>query len=227
MHSYIIPISQKFKQYSNEGKANEMKAYLRNQFEFFGLQTPLRRKLCKEHYKQYPISGIKELESIVKECFQLPQREYQYFAIELFAFHQQLWTPACVRLLEYCLVHKSWWDSVDHIASEWLGPFFISFPEKKIPVTTAWNQSGNYWLQRSSILFQKKYKQETDTKLLSKYILNVCLSKEFFIQKAIGWALREYSTTDPDWVMSFVQQHPLSPLSVREALKRIHASLIR
>jgi 3-methyladenine DNA glycosylase AlkD len=106
-----------------------------------------------------------------------------------------------IKLIEYCLQQKSWWDSVDGIASDWLGPYFKLFPEQIVPVTSQWNKSKNMWLQRSSIMFQKAYKKDTDTTLLSRYILNCAHSKEFFIQKAIGWALREYSKTDPEWVI--------------------------
>jgi 3-methyladenine DNA glycosylase AlkD len=121
--------------------------------------------------------------------------------------------------MEYCLVHMSWWDSVDGIASEWLGLYFKTFPEQIIPVTSKWIASNNIWLQRSCILFQKTYKKTTDIQLLGKYILHCSHSKEFFIQKAIGWALREYSKTDSNWVTAFVAKNPLAPLSKREALK--------
>ena len=221
MHPYISPVTKKFQQQTNEANAAWMKAYLLHQFEFYGLKTPERRKLCKEHYRQYSVTNLKELEAIVKECFTLEQREYQYFGVELFAYHKKLWKPSSIKLMEYCLLHKSWWDSVDHIASEWLGPYFKLFPEQIIPVTSKWNVSANIWLQRSSIMFQKAYKNETDTNLLSKYILHCKGSKEFFIQKAIGWALREYSKTTPGWVKNFVKQNKLAPLSQREALKRI------
>lgn len=223
MHSYIIPITRQFKQNADTETANGAKAYLLNQFDFFGMYTPQRRALCKAHYKTYPIGNLEDLETIVKECFTYNEREYQYFGIELFAFHKKLWKTSSVKLMEHCLVTKSWWDSVDHIASEWLGPYFRIFPENIIPVTSKWNQSGNMWLQRSSIMFQKAYKKNTDTGLLSKYILHCKDSKEFFIQKAIGWALREYSKTDPAWVISFVKKNKLAPLSEREALKRIVA----
>ncbi|MES2328956.1 MAG: DNA alkylation repair protein [Bacteroidota bacterium] len=221
MHSYLGPIEKKFKLHSDKLKAKWMKGYLLNQFEFYGLQAPERKLLCKEHYKQYRVKDLAELESIVKECFGLPQREYQYFGIELFAFHKKLWKPSSIKTMEHCLKQKSWWDSVDGIASEWLGPYFKMFPEQVVPVTSKWNLSKNMWLQRSSIMFQKKLKKDMDTALLSKYILNCVHSKEFFIQKAIGWALREYSKTDPKWVIKFVKENKLAPLSEREALKRI------
>jgi 3-methyladenine DNA glycosylase AlkD len=223
MHPYIVPVSQQFRRQANAAKAASAKAYLLNQFEFHGLATPERRPLCKAHYKRYPVTDLKELEAIVKECFSLPEREYQYFGVELFSHNRKLWRVSSIQLMEYCLVHKSWWDSVDLICSEWLDPYFKLFPGQTVPVTSRWNQSSDIWLQRSSIMFQRAYKKETDTVLLSKYILHCSGSKEFFLQKAIGWALREYSKTDPGWVKTFVAQHDLPALSKREALKRMSA----
>ncbi len=221
MNPYLLPITQQFKQHSNTETAIAAKAYMLNQFDFFGLYTPQRRALCKNHYRQYPVAGKKELEAIVKECFTLAERDYQYFGIELFTFHKKSWTASSIKLIEHCIITKSWWDSVDHIASEWTGPYFKLFPENMVPVTSRWNRSDNMWLQRSSIMFQKAYKKNTDTALLSEYILHCRNSKEFFIQKAIGWALREYSKTDPGWVKNFVKKNKLARLSEREALKRI------
>jgi 3-methyladenine DNA glycosylase AlkD len=223
MHPYLVPITKQFKQHAHAETAVSAKAYLLNQFEFFGLYTPQRRTLCKEHYRTYPVTDLKELETIVKECFTLDRREYQYFGIELFAFHKKLWRESSVKLMEHCIVTQSWWDSVDHIASEWLGPYFKMFPGKMEPITSRWNDSDNMWLQRSSIMFQKAYKKDTDTALLSKYILHCKGSKEFFIQKAIGWALREYSKANPEWVKNFVKKTKLPPLSEREALKRLNS----
>ena len=221
MHKYILPVNIAFEKNANTENATGAKAYLLNQFEFFGLKTPLRTSITKPYIKQAPLSDINEVEAIVKELWMQPQREHQYFAIDLFAVHKKLWTTSSLKLMEHCILQKSWWDSVDAIASEWTGPFFKLFPNK-IPVTKKWNESPNMWLQRSSIMFQKAYKKDTDTALLSAYILNCKDSKEFFIQKAIGWALREYSKTNPEWVKKFVTNNELAPLSKREALKRIN-----
>ena len=99
---------------------------------------------------------------------------------------------------------------------------FTNYPELIVPFTEKWMTSGNMWLQRTAILFQLKYKSQTDTELLFKYIIALDGSKEFFINKAIGWALREYSKTNPDIVIKFVTGHKLAPLSKREALKVIN-----
>jgi 3-methyladenine DNA glycosylase AlkD len=126
-----------------------------------------------------------------------------------------------MKWIEKLVTTKSWWDTVDFLASNAAGPWFRKFPEKKSEITSRWNASENFWLQRMSILFQLKYKAETDTKILRSYILPLMESKEFFIRKAIGWALREYAKTDPKFVSKLVKELPLSPLSKKEAMKGI------
>lgn len=151
----------------------------------------------------------------------MDERELQYFAIELLIKTKKQWTVEDVTLIEYLVTHKSWWDTVDFLAAIIAGAWFKKFPEHIKPVTEKWNTSENIWLQRTSILFQLKYKKDTDLKLLSKYIKRLFSSNEFFVQKAIGWILREYSKTDPVMVQKFVDTEKLMPLSKREALKVI------
>jgi len=220
MHSFIIPLEKIFKDHADEQHPQGAKAYLLNQFEHYGLKTPLRRKLCKEYFNRQ-LPAYSELERIVKELWQLPQREYQYGAVELLVYFKMEWKKDCIALFEYMITHKSWWDSVDHIASELTGPYFRTFPLMIATTTRRWNRSDNIWLQRSSLMFQKAYREATNTKLLSEYIIHCRRSNEFFVQKAIGWALREYSKTNPRWVQQFVRNNQLPALSTREALKRI------
>jgi 3-methyladenine DNA glycosylase AlkD len=219
---YLTPLKQAFEKASNEKEAKGMKAYMLNQFEFYGIKTPQRDVLVKAFLKTERIQQYKELEQIVKYMWSQKEREWQYAAIDLLASHITLWRSSTINLLEYCLTHKSWWDTVDGVGSDWLPKYFSVFSEKQIPVTQKWNRSTNLWLQRSSILFQRSYKKNTNTQLLAEYILRHQSSKEFFIQKAIGWALREYSKTNPKWVKSFVESNDLAPLSKREALKRLN-----
>jgi 3-methyladenine DNA glycosylase AlkD len=145
----------------------------------------------------------------------------QYCAIELAAKYSKVWEMSFIEIIGFCIMNKSWWDSVDAIASLLSGPYFKKYPSKIKSVTGGWNRSDNIWLQRSSLLFQIKYRDTTDNALLSKYILRLSGSREFFIQKAIGWILREYAKTNPDWVKKFVAANNLKPLSVREALRNV------
>jgi 3-methyladenine DNA glycosylase AlkD len=219
-HPYIVQIKKEFAACADATKAAGAKAYLLHQFEFYGLQTPERRKICKAFYKANLVNNHTELTKIIKEAFAAPERELHYFAIELLAFHHKLWTNKTITLIEWMLTHKSWWDSVDSINSNVIGKYFIKFPSLLEPTTKKWNQSSNIWLQRMSILFQLPYKEKTNTELLEKYIVNRIDTNEFFVNKAIGWALRAYAYTNKKWVIRFVKDHPqLSNLSKREALK--------
>lgn len=219
-HPYLIAIKKIFASNGDANIAKGAKAYLLNQFEFYGIKTPLRRKLCKDFYKANPIKDHNELSKLIKECFGEPQRELHYFAIELLGYHKKLWSNKTLPLIEWMITHNSWWDSVDSTNSFVIGKYFLQFPEAIEPVTSKWNQSSNKWLQRMSILFQLIYKEKTNTTLLTEYIENTQLEEDFFIRKAIGWALRSYANTDAKWVIQFVKAHPqLSNLSKREALK--------
>ncbi|MEN9697554.1 MAG: hypothetical protein RLZ56_975 [Bacteroidota bacterium] len=219
-HPYLKEIQKIYAANANVEIAKGAKAYLLHQFEFYGIKTPLRRNLCKTFYKTHPISNHNELSMLVKDCFNEPQRELHYFAIELLGHHQKLWSKKTLPLIEWMITHKSWWDSVDSTNTHVIGKFFLQYPEHIETYTQKWNHSPNKWLQRMSILFQLLYRTKTDTILLTQYIEHCQLHEDFFVRKAIGWALRSYASTNPRWVIHFVKTHPqLSNLSKREALK--------
>jgi len=220
MHPYLKEIKKEYAANANALIAKGAKAYLLNQFDFYGIKTPLRRSICKAFYKSHPIKDHDELVQLIKECFEAPQRELHYFAIELLGYHKILWCKKTLALIEWMITHNSWWDSVDSTNSNVISKFFIQFPELIEPATHKWNRSTNKWLKRMSILFQLMYKEKTNLILLTEYIEHCILEEDFFIRKAIGWALRGYAYTDAKWVVNFVKAHPnLSPLSKREALK--------
>jgi 3-methyladenine DNA glycosylase AlkD len=219
-HLYLTKIKKIYAANADAAIAKGAKAYLLNQFEFYGIKTPLRRKICKEFYKAHPVKDHIELSSIIKDCFAAPQRELHYFAIELLGYHHKLWSKKTIPLIEWMVTHQSWWDSVDSTNSFVISKFFMKFPETIEITTSKWNSSSNKWLQRMSLLFQLTYKKKTNTTLLTQYIENCQLEEDFFIRKAIGWALRAYAYSDAKWVIQFVKVHPqLSTLSKREALK--------
>ncbi len=219
-HAYLTTIKKIYAANGNATIAKGAKAYLLNQFEFYGIKTPLRRQICKAFYKANPIKDHNELSALIKACFAEPQRELHYFAIELLGYHKKLWSKKTLPLIEWMITHHSWWDSVDSTNSHVIGKFFLAYPEFINEYTFKWTRSSNKWLQRMSILFQLMYKDKTNTTLLTEYIEHTQLEEDFFIRKAIGWALRSYANTDAKWVVKFVKSHPqLSNLSKREALK--------
>ena len=196
-------------------------AYMKDQFVFFGIKAPLRRALFKQFMTENTPPQYNELSDLVWELWLEPEREFQYFAIELLEKYKKTWTEDMVELFEKLIVTKSWWDSVDYISSALVSVYFKKYPQQIKPVTERWMASGNMWLQRVCLIFQLTYRKETDTELMFNYMGQLTHSKEFFIQKAIGWALRQHARTDADLVRQFVENTKLAPLSKREALKHI------
>ncbi|MCX6583887.1 MAG: DNA alkylation repair protein [Candidatus Aminicenantes bacterium] len=218
---YVTSIKEKFQAAADPVKALPMKKYMKNLFEFLGITKPQRIPLKKEFLKKERLPGVERLEGIIKQLWELPGREYQYFGFELVEHYRKQLKEQDIDLLEYMITNKSWWDTVDFIAANLVGTHFKRFPHLVGPYTAKWLASGNMWLQRTALLFQLKYKAGTDVELMFQIIRQLADSKEFFIRKAIGWALREYSKTNPAAVIKFVESHPLSNLSKREALKVI------
>jgi len=219
-HPYLKEIKKIFEANADATIAKGAKAYMLNQFEFYGIKTPLRRKLSKAFYISHPIINHNELSTLIKECFEEPKRELHYFAIELLGYHKKLWSKKTLPLIEWMITHYSWWETVDSTNTHVISKFFLQFPEYIEIYTYKWNRSNNKWLKRMSILFQLTYRNKTNTALLTGYIEHCITEEDFFIRKAIGWALRAYAYTDAKWVVNFVKTHPqLSNLSKREALK--------
>ena len=194
--------------------------YMRYQFEFFGLKAPEWVAISKDYFKNNGLLQGDELLQFARLCYAQDQREMQYLALQAIELNlKKPQTPEFINLLEELITTKSWWDSVDWIA-KLVGKHFMHHPQQIIPVTEKWMDSGNIWLQRVCIIFQLAYKQKTDTALLFKYILRLAPSKEFFIQKGAGWALRQHTRVDAELIQAFVAQNPqLAALTKREALR--------
>lgn len=216
-------LETKFKDSADPARAFQMKKYTKDHFQFFGIQANPRRAICSEFLLENGLPVKEILNEIIRELWEKEEREFHHFGAELAYRYKKNVEEKDIELYRWMLVNKSWWDTVDFIASNLVGNYFQAFPDQAESAVKDWLESGNMWLQRTTIIFQLKYKKSTDLKLLSRQINALKHSKEFFIRKAIGWALREYSKTDPDWVLDFVSKTELSPLSKREALKRINA----
>jgi 3-methyladenine DNA glycosylase AlkD len=154
--------------------------------------------------------------------WELPEREFQYAACDLVAKHVRVCGPGFIATARTLITSKSWWDTVDSLASDVVGDLVRRFPDLAATMDE-WLESENLWVVRSAILHQLRFKEATDTDRLFAYCLRRADHKDFFIRKAIGWALRQYSWTDPEAVKRFVAEHEaeLSPLSRREALLAI------
>jgi 3-methyladenine DNA glycosylase AlkD len=218
---YLNLITDAYMVVANPAYAVPMKAYMRDQFEYLGIRAPERRLINKGLKAEHGLPAIGNMPALIKALWKKPEREYQYAAIDFMQLLNKEWSAEDIHLLEYMIVHKSWWDSVDNIVSSLAGPWLKKFPEAWPATTNQWISSENMWLQRAAIIHQNAYKQHTNEQLLYRYIKQCIHSKEFFIQKAIGWALREYAKTNPNSVRQFVNSNTLAPLSKREALRRI------
>jgi len=223
MKCFNLPaLENLFRKNANPENAFFMKKYMKDKFSFLGIKSPERRALTSAFFKNYNRPDINNIENIVMKLWDMEEREFQYFAMELVGKELKKMTQNDIQLFEYLVVNKSWWDTVDFIAANLVGEHFSNFPGLIEQINKKWILSENMWLNRTALLFQLKYKNELDTKLLKQNILKCCDSKEFFIRKAIGWVLREYSKTNPVWVSEFVNSTTLSPLSKIEALKWIN-----
>lgn len=201
----------------NEEKSIQMAAYMKNKFPFLGIQKPERVKLAKVFFNEY-----KKLASIdwdfVFTCYDREEREFHYLAIDYLILLKNNLVPEDIEKIQTLITTHSWWDSVDSLNIV-VGHMCLVYPQLKDNVISTWIKSDNIWLVRVAVIFQLKYKNQTDVEFLSQAILENKNSDEFFINKAIGWALREYSKTNTEWVRQFFQNNTLSKLSSREGRK--------
>ena len=221
MHPYVASLKKLLEQHADPAQAAPMKKYMRDQFEYLGIKTPQMRLLMKQFIATHGIPPIYELDVVLRDLWALPEREFQYAANGLLGRSEYHLPAEFIRTMEYMIVMKSWWDTVDTISSGPLGVHFQRFPKVKEKYLAKWRASENIWLRRATILFQLNYKKETDFDLLCEIICENLDSKEFFINKAIGWSLRQYARVNPEAVRQFVESTPLQPLSRREAMKHL------
>ncbi len=221
MHTYLSPLVSLFSQNADSSQAAPMKKYMRDQFEYLGIKSPQFKLLMKQHLDGHGLPPVSELDSIVLDLWSLPQREYQYVATSLVGRLEEQLPSGFTRTFEYLITHKSWWDTVDTLAGGPVGVHFKRFPAVQEKYLAKWRKSEDFWLRRTCLLFQLGYKEDTDFDLLCDLIRENLDSKEFFINKAIGWALRQYAWTNPQAVKKFVKATPLHPLSRREAMKHL------
>jgi len=193
--------------------------YMRNQFEFYGLKAGRWMELSKQIFQEKGILQGEELQSLARQCFEDVHRELHYFALEMVQKTLKKQLADFIDFFEELITTKSWWDTVDWLA-KLVGMHFKKHPDLILPITERWMASGNFWLQRVCLIFQLTYRERTDFELMKKYILQIAGSKEFFLQKGAGWALRQHSRTDPAGVVEFVKNNPqLAALTKREALR--------
>ncbi|MDT2859866.1 DNA alkylation repair protein [Lactococcus lactis] len=232
----MINIIEEFRQYKNEENAEKQAAYLRHQFEFIGLKTPERRLLAKDFLKEKKADKQIDWE-LVFEFWNLPEREFQYLALDYLHQMKKWLIFDDMEKIKKLTVSKSWWDTVDAL-DELVGHLLLTGRkqatendstayEQVKTLVKEWAQAENFWLRRIAIDCQLSFKNQTDLELLSynieKNLLGSSFADEFFITKAIGWALRDLAKTNSAWVIKFIEEHEnkMAKLSIREASKHL------
>jgi 3-methyladenine DNA glycosylase AlkD len=203
-------------------RAGPAEAYMRDQFPFLGLPAPTQRALARSVLAGLPAPDEDDLRTVALACWELDEREYQYFACDWLRAHVAVPGPEFLATISTLITTRSWWDTVDPLATRVVGGLVRRHPELTAEMD-AWSAAENMWLVRTAILHQLHYGAETDTGRLFDYCTRQAGHRDFFIRKAIGWALRQYARTEPGEVSSYVATHrdQLSPLSVREATKHL------
>lgn len=193
--------------------------YMRNQFEFYGLKAAKWLAVAKEIFQTEGIFEGEKLKEFTRLSYEDEYREVHYIATEMVQKRVKKEPHDFIDFLEEMLLSKSWWDTVDWI-TKLINFHFKKFPENRRPYCEKWIDSDNIWLQRSAIICHRFDKKDLDFVLLKEMILRRADSKEFFIQKGAGWALRDYSKVNPEAVVEFIDENPqLANLTKREGLK--------
>jgi 3-methyladenine DNA glycosylase AlkD len=210
-----------FGEKSNSENGLSMSKYMKGRFPFYGINASARKEIQRTWFKKY-LSHLSDESRriIVQELWQKEQREFHYVAIDwMNSWKKNQILKEDVELLKWLITNNSWWDSVDSIASNYLGKYISLYPEKGQELIEEWRHEDNLWLNRSCLIFQLKHGNRTDFDLLKSLIIQYQPNKEFFIQKAIGWSLRQYSKFQPALVRSFVEEINLKGLALKEASK--------
>ncbi|HFI0445684.1 TPA: DNA alkylation repair protein [Streptococcus suis] len=213
----IVELEKRLLALAEKEQAQPMKAYMKNNFEFLGVRSPDRRKAAKQFFKDFKTPELDW--DFVEACWGKSYREFQYVAIDYLVALKKKLVLADLPRLKKLAQTKSWWDSIDGL-DKLIGKIVLDNPEAK-QVMIDWSLDEDFWLRRIAIDHQLLQKEKTDTVLLEKILVNNLNQTEFFINKAIGWSLRDYSKTNPQWVRDFLgkYQHQMASLSIREASK--------
>jgi 3-methyladenine DNA glycosylase AlkD len=209
---------------ADPAQAVAMRAYMKDVAPFLGLTTPERRALSRTVTRNTPRPDETDLTALALRCWALPEREYHYFAVDHLRRHVARSSSTFLPVARHLVATVSWWDTVDPLAAHVVGPLVAADPALNSAMD-AWIADDDLWIARAALLHQLRRKERTDAERLFAYCLRQSAHPDFFIRKAIGWALREYAKTDPDAVRAFLtrERARFAPLTVREALKNIGA----
>lgn len=220
--NFIQNIEHVLRAKANREVAIPMEDYMKNNFSFLGIKTEERRSIFNENCTKYKDEIKSNFRAIAWSLFTMKEREFHQCGMDLIIKEiKKKYILEDIQLIEKMLITNSWWDSVDALAKYLLGGYLQAFPQENYKIIERFSNSDNMWLNRSAIIFQLSYKEKTNFEILKSECERHKNSDEFFIQKAIGWALREYGTYNPKAVIEYVNSTNLKPLSKREALRKL------
>lgn len=219
----VALVQRRLSEAANPEKAEGMQRYMKTEMPFYGVQKPGRVKIMREIKRGFTPADHDQYLATVTALWNLPHREEKYLAQAVATTYRDFMTPESLPLSQRFIVEGAWWDFVDETATHMIRELVLDYPDETWPSVDPWNGHNDLWLRRTSIICQIGAKERTDTERLFRYCRERMHENEFFIRKAIGWALREYAKTDPDAVRTFTDRHKgdLSGLSYREATKHL------
>jgi 3-methyladenine DNA glycosylase AlkD len=220
--SLLSRLDEQLRAAADPVRAVGMAAYMRDQFPFLGVPAPALRSLERSTLAGLPRPSPADLPAVALGAWERAEREYQYVACDYLRTHAAVADPGFLPVARTLITTKSWWDTVDPLATRLVGVLVRRHPAL-VARMDEWSSDENMWLVRTAILFQLHYGEATDAERLFGYCARQAGHRDFFVRKAIGWALRHYARTDPEAVRAFIAKHraSLSPLSVREAAKHL------
>ena len=221
MKELVSFVTRELEKLADKEKAIAMAAYMKTEMPFFGVQAKERRAIARRAKKAFAITTHKKYVQTIKCLWKQAHREQKYIAVDLARAYKSFVTIDSLDLYEKMVREGAWWDFVDDIAQHLVGQVLLKNPEKMYPTMDQWLRDDDFWIRRVALLCQNTFKENTDEKRLFSYCLALATESEFFIRKAIGWALRQYSYTAPKKVKAFLLKNKskLSGLSFREGAK--------
>lgn len=216
-------VQREFQGLADPAKASQMQAYMKTEMPFYGINQPERDRVSRRFKEAFPPATETEWRTAIRTLWTLPHREEKYAALDYAAMFPEFRQPAAMDFFGQLAREGAWWDLVDFVATRLVSPTLLNHRHAVRPVIDRWVRDDSLWLRRTALLSQLKHKAHTDERQLFGHTLLRRGETAFFIRKAIGWALRDYSSTAPQAVLGFLEQHgaELSRLSYREAAKRL------
>jgi len=225
-HPLVSSVRRALAEAADPTKAAAMRAYMKSAMPYRGVSAPVLKRVCRDTFKAHPLVTALEWQRVVLDLWRRAKfREERYAAVLLTQArsYREFQTYSSLPMLEEMIVTGAWWDFVDTLAGHNLGDILRANPRKMKPLMRRWARDADVWKRRSALLCQLGFKHETDLQLLYDCIAPNLAHTDFFIRKAIGWALRQYAWTDSREVRRYVKANRarMNPLSVREGLKNV------